>query len=241
MAGTIDDGTERQKLANNLTVAGVLGITVISALAISFSEKRGEAAEHVMVAVLPLFGSWVATVLAYYFARENLKAATSSMSALVTSQRRGGLDQIPVTDKMIERSRFVTLSDRFTVMTTALLKDITAYLKDRGVRRAPVLDGNGAIVYMVHASTLDQYIRDAVTAGKTLDSLTFGDVLGVPALKLLLQRSFELVAETATLQDARDSMQGNPSCEDVFVTRTGAAGEPVIGWITDNAILSAET
>lgn len=240
MQGSIDDGSERQKLANTLTFTGVLGITAISGLAIWFSEKHGEAAEHVMGAVLPLFGSWVATVLAYYFARENLRAATSSMSALVTSQRKVGLDKIQVADKMIERSRFVTLSDRFTSIDKALLKEIISYLKDRAVRRAPVLDGHGAIVYMVHLSTIDQYIRDAVATGKTLDSLTFGDVLGVPALKVVLQRSFELVGEAATLQDAKDKMQANPSCEDVFVTKTGAAGEPVIGWITDNAILSAE-
>ena len=56
----------------------------------------------------------------------------------------------------------------------------------------------------------------------------------------MLEHSFELVAETASLADARTKMLQNALCEDVFITRTGAAGEPILGWITDNALLHAE-
>ncbi len=240
MASSADEGTERQKLASNLTIAGVAGITVISILTIWFSEEHGEAAERAMTAVLPLFGSWVATVLAYYFARENLNAATSSVSALVATQRKVGLDKIPVTYKMIERSRIIALSDPFPNIQDTRLKDIASYLKDRAVRRAPVLDDKGAITHMVHLSTIDQYIRDQVAAGKALDSLRFADLLGVPALKTVLEQSFEIVGEGSTLQDAKEKMRENPICEDVFITRTGVASEPVMGWITDNAVLSVE-
>lgn len=69
MPGSVDDGIERQKLANNLTIAGVVGITATGIVMIVLSEKHGEAAERVMTAVLPLFGSWIATVLAYYLPR----------------------------------------------------------------------------------------------------------------------------------------------------------------------------
>jgi len=193
-----------------------------------------------MSAVLPLFGSWVATVLAYYFARENLNAATTSVSALVGTQRKLGLDNIPVTYKMIERSRIIALSDQFPAIQDAQLKDVASYMKDRAVRRSPVLDDRGAITHMVHLSTIDQYIRDQVATGKALDGLKFADLLGVPALKIVLEQSFEIVGEGSTLHDVKEKMRQNPICEEVFVTRTGVADEPVLGWITDNAVLSVE-
>jgi hypothetical protein len=238
--GPIDDSVERQKLASRLTLASIAGITIISLAVIYFSPDRGPAAQYVMTGVLPLLGSWVATVLAYYFARENLRAATNSVSTLMTSQKDDRLSSIPVKDKMIERTRIVTLSDRFKPVSEATIKDVSAYLKDRAVRRAPVLTDVGAIAQMVHTSTIDQFVRDQVTAGgKTFEQLKFSDLLGVPALKDLLEKSFALVAEAATLADAKAKMEATPNCEDVFVTKTGASTEPVIGWITDNAILEA--
>ena len=235
----VDDGLDRQKLAAQLTMVSVVGITLISVATIYFSESHGPAAEHVMGAVLPLLGSWVATVLAYYFARENLRAATSSMSALKGQVRADQLENVPVKDKMIERTRIVTLSDRFNPVSDASLKDISAYLKDRAVRRAPVLDGSGAITLMVHSSVIDQFVREQVTSGKSLDQLKFSDLVAVPALKTLLEESFDTVAEAASLADAKAKMDAKPSCEDVFVTKTGATSDPVIGWITDNAIFEA--
>ena len=241
MQGPVDDGIERQKLANNLTIVSVAGITITGLVMILLSEKHGEAAEHVMTAVLPLFGSWIATVLAYYFAKENLRAATSSVSALVASRRENDLSRIPVTRRMIERNRIVTLSDKFKPVADAALKDITAYLKERAVRRSPILDDKGAIVYMIHLSAIDQFVRDQVAAGRSIDALRFSDLLTVPALKALLEHSFEIVAETATLSDAKAKMENNSLCEDVFVTKTGSADEPILGWITDNALLHAES
>jgi hypothetical protein len=240
MSQPVDDSAERQKLAANLTIASVSGITLISLAAIYFSKDIGASAEHVMTAVLPLFGSWIATVLAYYFARENLRAATSSVSTLVASQRDDArLSNVPVKDKMIERTRIVTLSDRFKPIGDAALKDVTTYLNERAVRRAPVFDDNGTVTHMVHLSMIDQFIREQVTAGKALGALKFSDLLGVPALKHVLEKSFEVVAEQASLADAKAKMDANPICEDVFVTKSGVANEPVIGWITDNAILEA--
>lgn len=237
MDGSTDDTGERQKLATRLTMAGVIGVTVLGLTVIAMSENHGSASEHVMAAVLPLFGSWVATVLAYYFARENLRAATSSVSALMSSQTTDdGLSAISVKAKMIERARIVALSDKFKSIDSTLLKDVTAHLSDRSVRRSPVFDDKGVVVYMIHASTLDQFIRDKAMAGVASDTLKFSDLLGVPAQKAMIEKTFVFVPETATLADAKAKMHATPDCEDVFVTKTGAATEPVIGWITDNLI-----
>ena len=80
-----DDGRERQRLASWMAGLGVTGITIISVTVIFLSTAHDEASKYVMAAVVPLFASWVATVLAYYFARENLRSATDSVASLIST------------------------------------------------------------------------------------------------------------------------------------------------------------
>jgi hypothetical protein len=42
---------------------------------------------------------------------------------------------------------------------------------------------------------------------------------------------------TATLNDARQAMQDNSLCQDVFITQTGKRTEKVLGWITNTKII----
>lgn len=236
----VDDGTERQRLAGSISVAAIIGITLISLAVILLSDHHGEAADHVMASVLPLFGSWIATVLAYYVARENLRAATSSVSTLLAPPERSSLDGVSVKDKMIERTRIVSLSDKFDDLSKALLKDVVKFLDDRRVSRSPILDKSGAVLQVVHRSVIDEFIRKSVAADPlALDKVKWAEMLEDAALKKVLDESFGLVSQAATLADARAKMTEIPDCEDVFVTKTGTKGEPLLGWITDNVVLEA--
>jgi hypothetical protein len=82
----------RHALAFIVVGFSIVGIAVLSGIAIkgaSAGTGRTEAIRLVFVSVLPLFGTWVGTVLAYYFARENLREATASVqaaSAVTTEQ-----------------------------------------------------------------------------------------------------------------------------------------------------------
>jgi len=234
---SVDDSSERQKLAARLTVAAIGGITVISLAVIWLSEKRGEAAEHVMASVLPLFGSWVATVLAYYFARENLRAATSSVSTLLAS-RDAALDTMS-RDKMIDRTRIVSLSEKFTDLPNTTLKDILAFLDLRRVSRSPIFDKDGRVTEIVHVRRINDFISQQMVAQKPVDTLKYAELQADPKLGPLMKTSIAFVAESATLADARMKMTARRGCEDVFVTKSGSPEEPVLGWITDNVILEA--
>jgi hypothetical protein len=44
------------------------------------------------------------------------------------------------------------------------------------------------------------------------------------------------VKETDSLAEAQERMKQVPKCQDIFVTRNGQPGEPVLGWITNAAI-----
>src|SRR5436309_10720062 len=97
------DASIRRWLAAGIVGASILGIVVLSIVAISTAGKdRAETSRLVFSAVLPLLGTWVGTVLAFYFARENLEAATESTLALA------GLETAtPVTRVMIREADFV--------------------------------------------------------------------------------------------------------------------------------------
>jgi hypothetical protein len=100
-----DAGT-RVRLAIWIIGLSLGGIVVASGLAIIFasSNNRAETVRLIFASVLPLFGTWVGTVLAFYFARENLQAATDS--TLRTFRAAGALEPgTPVTEVMIPRAQ----------------------------------------------------------------------------------------------------------------------------------------
>src|SRR5436305_2257960 len=97
------DASIRRWLAAGIVGASILGIVVLSIVAISTAGKtRPETSRLVFSSVLPLLGTWVGTVLAFYFARDNLEAATQS-----TLQLAGIETGTPVTRVMIRESDWV--------------------------------------------------------------------------------------------------------------------------------------
>jgi hypothetical protein len=89
---------------------------------------------------------------------------------------------------------------------------------------------------VIHRSTTDRFLSKAAAAEKQvgeLQQLTLNDLLADPDFTANLRNAFAVVPETATLADAKRAMGSLPSCQDVFVTRTGASTEPISGWITN--------
>lgn len=228
MGKPVDDGRERQRLATVMTIVGVVGVTAISVVALILLPR--DDARNVLTAVLPLFASWIATVLAYYFARENLQAATDSVTTLVASNR--GPASLSITDKMIDLSQIVSLSSKFGAsLNQTTLDQVLAFLSNRQVNRAPFFNTDGSIAGVIHVSVIDQYLRNnAQPAGQ----VTFAAIKALP-----IALAFAVLPTSATIADARTAMSSVPNCEDVFVTQDGNPAKPVVGWLTDNIILTA--
>jgi CBS domain-containing protein len=216
-----------------VTIAGVV-LTALVVLTVFYAGDRADASKDVLNAVLPLLASWVGTVLAYYYSRENLNAATRSATEIARelsgSER---LKEILVKDTMIGRDRI----DTMTVAPETPLRDIIGFLKQRGRQRLPIFDENGAVRYIVHLSTINDCLGQAALDGKPVTDLTFADLLAEPARRKMLADSFAAVPETATLADAKAALEQGRGREDVFITRSGSRAEPVLGWITDNDLV----
>ncbi len=229
------DSAFRHWLAGGITGISIIGVVVL-AIAVS---NGSPGAREVLSTVLPVIGTWVGTVLAFYFSKENLDSATRSVAAIakqLTPDEK--LRSQPVQTRMISRSQIAAVqrgpADQAN-LTKALEELKTAGKGDR----IPVLDAQDVPLYVVHRSLVDKFLTDRALAGASSDDLkklTLKDMLGVKELADVLNNSFDAVNENATLADAKAAMDAIDQCQDIFVTKGGTKKEPVLGWIT-NAII----
>lgn len=192
----------------------------------------------VFTTITTLVGTWVGTLLAFYYSRENFESASRSMQQTIAKLSPvEKLQSMPVVDAMIDRSEMgrIELKPEQN-LETLLLSDLVAKFKaDELVTRLPILNPDGSIAAILHESLLNLYLRDNPDPNGTA---TLGDFAKYQDNGRML-KLFGVVARDRTLRDAKAAMESQKGCQDVFVTAGGAAAEPVVGWITDGRILLA--
>jgi hypothetical protein len=234
-----NDGRTREFLAILTVIVSLLSVAILAYVAIRFStgtKDPADTANRIMGTVLPLIGTWVGTVLAFYFSKENFEAATRSVTDLakhISPQEK--LQAVPVRDKMIQLTNMFYKTDPIDALTLVdVLKDLAS--KNKG-DRIPVLTASHTAKYIIHRSMIDRYLAGQAGAGKDITKLTFADLFkDRPELQKLFSTSFATVKPDATLADANSAMQQTKDCEDVFVTADGTTQGEVVGWITDNIV-----
>jgi hypothetical protein len=142
----------------------------------------------------------------------------------------------PVESRMVQRAqmlcRILTPGDEARVNVVDLLRE----LESRGYSRLPFVDPEDRFVYIAHRSMLDQFVARQVLKGNSANvpQLTLDDMFADSTdYKAMFSGTAAFVSSESTLAEARAAMMAVPNCYDVFVTRTGGAGEPILGWLTD--------
>lgn len=227
-----------------LAIVFLLGFTAIMVALLSKEpdKDRFTYVKDILTIILPLVGTWVGTVLAFYFSRENFVAAAKQTSDLVrqlTPEQR--LQSISVTEAMLDMTASTTLKltlarpeDAANIKVKA---DVVEALLEKSKRnRLPIVDDVGRILYVVHRSYIDRFLVKRAEAGGTqLEDATLQDLLDADDLKAVFQ-CFAVVGKDARLIIVKQAMDGNSNCSDAFVTEDGTQGSKAIGWIT-NAIV----
>ena len=223
-------------LAIGVMVLSITSVAILAILVIHYAspENKQDAGTRVLGSVLPLLGTWVGTVLAYYFSKENFEAATKSVTELakqITPQEK--LKSALVNQKMIPKVQmFFRTVPADKVKLVDLLNDLE---KQQKGNRIPILGDKGEAVYILHRSIIDKFLSDAARAGKAasdIAGLTLQDLLNQSSLKAIAQ-AFDVVKQDSSLADAMEAMSKIDDCQDVFVTESGRKGEAVLGWITN--------
>jgi hypothetical protein len=234
------DAWTRERLALVVVGASFICILVIGGAAIALADSRGPTARAVFTAVLPVLGTWVGTVLAFYFARENLQAATDNALALTGREPAS----TAVTKVMIPEADFHTLDlTKNQKLDDVKLADVRTKMKEQKPpsRRVPIRNAARAVLAVIHDSTLTSYADsqqdvsiDTFSDQHTVKTLLDNDEFG-PLIK-----ANGFVAKTATIGEARSVMGSIEFCNDVFVTETGKADERAIGWLTNTLLAGVQ-
>lgn len=215
----------------------IVGVVILAGIVLG-RDSTLNTAQYAFSAILPLLGTWVGTVLAYYFARENFESASRSvreMAQQLTPTEK--LKSITIKDAMIDIGKAVTFILEKPAKDIKVKSDlINTKLEKEKKERLPILDAQGRIKYMAHRSLFDKFIVQEVAKSKKIEDLTLQDMLDDAKFKDMLIGSYKTLPESSNLAEAKVLMDNIRICSDVFATVDGTPDTTVIGWVTNRII-----
>lgn len=215
-------------------------------------EKLGHVKE-LFALLLPVIGTWVGTILAFYFTRENFEAANRSVSTLVKQVLSPAekFKEMLVSEVMIKTEVFpMKKVENYDVFTKCHIKELIEKMRGDQSERLPILEEKSLkFIFLIYITTLERFLLGYIDGKFKLNDNSKPEVKA-----LTIQNMFEsdyqfgkeileltekqpLLPLNATLAEARQIMQNNTYCQDVFVTKSGSKDEKVEGWITNDLIV----
>lgn len=239
----------RAKLGMILVLTALIGLTLLSAVAlltVREPDHYPEMVRYIYASLLPMFGTWVGTVLAFYFSKENFEAAQKGNLDLFRTLGLEKLRSTPVATAMVARSKMIVLTvtaaiDLPATPVNAVDTEFARTVNGDPITRLVVLDVADKFVAIIHRSTWSEMnvlgLKDPkpLAAGDTIANLLskpYPTPLG-PTYQDFLTKSISFVAQGANLADTKSAMEAVPKCQDALVTANGAPAGPVLGWITN--------
>ena len=216
----------------------LLGIMVIavSVLALTFvgykivSEGGTEDYEFVYSSLLPLVGTWVGVVLAFYFGKENYEAASKRYENIIDKLSPDILDDVKVNQIMIAKKTMV--AKKWDDIQDKTVKDVIDFLLGVEKSRLPILDANGKVKFIIHDSLLSKPNKNEQNEIQAADPAEKMSAFVSKHLGVIDQ--IVMVKEDDILENVRKTMNSKPNCRDVFVEDNNGN---LVGWLTDTLIL----
>jgi hypothetical protein len=231
----------RTKIALTVIIAGFAGIVAIAGVTLWLTTDKGQSAQLVFTSVIPLIGTWVGAVLAFYFSRDNQQAASDTTLDAIDTIRATGVDgEATVASVMTSLNRIQPREDVSSPDAAKSIKLRSLYeaMRSSGRSRVPIFVDQVALL-VVHEPDIDKYAQGRqVSADSLPDEATVEQLLADPDLGRLIG-TFATVSSTATLADARREIAKLADCKDVFVTTDGQKTGRVVGWLTNSDLARA--
>ncbi|MEO1116161.1 MAG: hypothetical protein AAFY05_27735 [Pseudomonadota bacterium] len=255
----------REMLAEDivkLSIAGLVAVSLVvlfvGTVVIDDKQKAVENSQYVFAALLPLFATWVGTVLAYYFSKQNFEAANKATESLVKLSGKK-LRSVSIEEAMIPLSAIVGAVEapNDNLRDVPLQKVAEAMDQKlpggRPISRVVILTANKACIGIIHRSIWSEMRAVVASSGATVNfknEAANGDTLdkvhdlesetrAPEQFGKFITHSIAFARAGATLADAKMRMESRDDCQDVFVTANGNASEPIIGWVTNQEISKA--
>jgi len=216
-----------------LAMAMVIAFTVIATLPVGadIAKKLDTLLLSVFSSVLPVFATWVGTVLAFYFTNESFRQAAQSAREATTVA--------PVVQKvtgfMIRYEKIARIDDVKRSEARAIPMDRVITMFNAQTTRVIVFDETKQPVFVLRRSSppmpADWIGPDGkptvASADKKIDDyLKFNNGENAKDAS-----QFGFISQAATIAEARAAMLTAKT--DLFVTASGQKSDPVEGWITE--------
>jgi hypothetical protein len=258
--GQPDEGKNQTKSFTNtfatvliVLSGGVLLMLLIMAACYMCNKDAFANVKELFNILLPVIGTWMGTLLAFYFSKDNFAAASKQANELADKMNATDqtLQAFKVSDVMIKPTDGSLLelgSEKdFKDMS---LKDLRAKMEETHSERLPILEkGTLKFIFLIYRTTVERFIVEFVDG-----HLKFPAELNPPRSKETLKvqdmydSDFKLFKDIqniqycflpvdTTLDKVKAAMQDNSICQDVFITQTGSREESVLGWITNNLVI----
>lgn len=215
----------RQWLAGTTIAMASLGLFGL-AIVVIFKTRVADERMQVFTTLVPVFASWVGTVLAFYFGRESFIAANEQVSKLISGQNLvPGLAAVAVRSAMTPVAKIALIAtdqepDSITVT------EMENKLGDHS--RLPITWANRSPRYLIHKSVIDSFNGSG-------PATNLHDLISQSGRSFEVGSGFAVVAATGTLQDVADALK-QEGIEDALVTEDGLTDQPLIGWVTDKKL-----
>jgi hypothetical protein len=221
----------RDHLALSVLITSLVVLLVLASLAIWSQPRKAITVFNIM---LPVVSSWVGTVLAFYFGKENFEAANVQVRELIRRMSPEEIAQQCVIDAMkpLAKIDHVVIPDGKTEADIRI--DHLKARMNRAVTRLPVVNAKEHPKYMLHAGTIDRYLASGGLPADTLAKLLADEK--AKNHEFGAGRGFVTVSEKATVAQAKKAMDDVKDCQDIFVTKTGGTDEPLVGWISNTRL-----
>ncbi len=236
-SGQVPHVTEIAKWVLGISGAAILVISAVTLLgsALGKADTFPQTSQLVFNSLLPLLGTWVGTVLAYYFSTKNFESASQSVQRMVgTLTTEQKLGQMFVEKEMIGPGQIVRYKiEAGKTPKEVPLKTLLSLLGEK-ITRIPIVDANDAVLYIVHQSGLYKFVTNQTLKGRAvdIDVLTLQDLIDDAQIKNWVS-NIVFVPESASVADAKKAMEAQTGCQDLIVTKTGSKTEPMLGWMTN--------
>jgi len=226
--------TGKSKASKNHIACIILSFSMsaITLLALFVIWKQPDEGKNIFNIVLPVFASWVGTILAFYYGKDNFESANQQVRELVRKLTPEERSKTIVSSIM----RYLDNMVYFEIPSGQTEQDIKlSQLNDllvNSTSRLPVVDAQSIPKYMLHESSIDKYLA---SDGSTLDDTfqQFLDKQKEAGFDYSLNNGYVIVSENSTLSEAKRKMEGYKSCQDIFVTKDGKRDEPLKGWMSN--------
>ncbi|WP_340063306.1 hypothetical protein [Ascidiimonas aurantiaca] len=224
----LGDAANRNRLATTVIWFTFMAI-IILALVYYLTNRDPETMNTIFNTLIPLFATWVGTVLAFYFGKENFDIASKRYNNLIDKLSPDVLDDIKVSQIMISKQTMVFKN--LNEVEDKKVKEIIDFLSEIKKTRLPILEDE-KIKYIIHKTTflnaLNELGDEASATTYSFKDFIANDVYKDKALSYL---QFE---ENVILEEIRSALGRNSNIKDVFIIGTQ---KNVVGWITDTLLL----